>query len=349
MTYASAVLADAPAVFWEMQETSGTVVTDTSGNARHSVYQNAPTLGAASLVPNDAALKSVNFDGSVDSANWSDTTTTRASTWTVSGWVKPNSASYSEGQFWGSNYDSNNVNMSLRVNGSKFIAAFFGGGVGGAWHEAIASSNFASGTVYHVAITYDGTTLRLYVNSVLDASLTIAGASFTGSTIANFYVAQKWDAGARTAMNASHVAIWTSALSGGQIATHFAAGGGVLPTTAALSQTSTLSAAGVRGKAGTAALTQTSVLSAHVAATLSGAAALTQTSTLTAAAGVAAPLNVPLGPWVADLSRSAGFTLDTRITLSVLEADDPLEALVAPRQRVSEEYPDPVLVDGRPT
>lgn len=64
------ILADSPTGYWELQETSGTVVTDSSGNGYHGTYINSPSLDQAiSLVPADAGRKSVLLDGNNQRVN----------------------------------------------------------------------------------------------------------------------------------------------------------------------------------------------------------------------------------------------------------------------------------------
>lgn len=56
--YAAAVLADSPYVYYPLDETSGTTMTDLSGGARHGTYTNGPTLNQS---PGISTGKSVNF------------------------------------------------------------------------------------------------------------------------------------------------------------------------------------------------------------------------------------------------------------------------------------------------
>lgn len=66
MSYDSEVAADSPAVYWKLQETSGTSATDSSGNARTGTYNGTVTTNyaqnqAVSLLPAYSSLKSVKF------------------------------------------------------------------------------------------------------------------------------------------------------------------------------------------------------------------------------------------------------------------------------------------------
>ena len=66
MSYDSEVAADTPAIYWKLQETSGTAATDSSGNARTGTYNGTPATNYAlnqsvSLLGSDPTAKSVKF------------------------------------------------------------------------------------------------------------------------------------------------------------------------------------------------------------------------------------------------------------------------------------------------
>jgi hypothetical protein len=58
-----AVLDLSPAVFWKLDETSGTEAADATGNGRHGQYDNSPTLDEDSLIPTEPTSGSVGLDG----------------------------------------------------------------------------------------------------------------------------------------------------------------------------------------------------------------------------------------------------------------------------------------------
>ena len=53
MSYSAEVLADSPLGYWRLGETSGTTLSDSSGNTRHGAYYGAPYLGRDSLLTSD--------------------------------------------------------------------------------------------------------------------------------------------------------------------------------------------------------------------------------------------------------------------------------------------------------
>lgn len=64
MGFFADVIALAPAVFWEADETSGTAIADTSGNGRTGTLTGAVALlNQASIIPNEASAGSINLDG----------------------------------------------------------------------------------------------------------------------------------------------------------------------------------------------------------------------------------------------------------------------------------------------
>jgi hypothetical protein len=64
-TYSSAVLADAPSVYWRLGESSGTAAADASGNGRPGTYLGGALLGRPGALSGDAN-SAVSFDGSND-------------------------------------------------------------------------------------------------------------------------------------------------------------------------------------------------------------------------------------------------------------------------------------------
>src|SRR5207244_11831455 len=61
-TYDATVLADRPAAYWRMDETSGTTMTDASGNHNDGVYAGADSLGQPTAVGGVGKL-AVRVDG----------------------------------------------------------------------------------------------------------------------------------------------------------------------------------------------------------------------------------------------------------------------------------------------
>lgn len=361
MTYASEVAADTPWAYWKLGEASGSFI-DSSGNGFTGDVQTAG-VELRSQAPLGAGLgNSTDLNGTY-----------------IHAVGNPGGGSVSiEWVFRPSNLvggtprgviDFNNEARMIRISDASQPAGAFQIKLASGTTTLTTSGGLvANGNTYHCVVTYNTTTgaVLLYVNGTQVYSGTAATGGFvTGSGFLRF----PWNNsnGREIKGPFSDFAIYQSVLSPTRVTAHFNAAAIAVGGTASLSQTSLLVADGTRTKLGAAALTQTSVLSgtagtatttaltqtsvlsatASGAVTRTGAAALSQPSVLSSAALIV--VQVALGPWVADESRGAGFALDTSIALSVTEVEDPMAASAPPRQRVSETYPDPVLVNGRPT
>ena len=142
-----------------------------NGNVQHSIYQSK--FGGSSGY----------FDGSGDFLELA-TSLISSEAYTIEAWIYL--LSYSTDESWGrvlySQYTenddfSNRFSFNIRENNSHKIAVWHASGGG-----LIAStSDIALNTWTHVATTYDGSTRRLFVNGVLEASLSTSGASLSSA------------------------------------------------------------------------------------------------------------------------------------------------------------------------
>lgn len=57
MTYAESVIADGAVAYWRLDETSGTVAADSSGNGRDGTYVGSVTLGVTPLITSGTAIE----------------------------------------------------------------------------------------------------------------------------------------------------------------------------------------------------------------------------------------------------------------------------------------------------
>jgi hypothetical protein len=66
--------------------------------------------------------------------------------------------------------------MNIRTDTRKLrVGGFYGGCANPNWHYVDSSRTIPAQTWVHVASTYNGSTLRIYVNGVLDRSLSVSG------------------------------------------------------------------------------------------------------------------------------------------------------------------------------
>jgi concanavalin A-like lectin/glucanase superfamily protein/Big-like domain-containing protein len=174
-TYDQTVLADSPVAYWRLGEGSGTSAADASGNGNAGTYQNGPVLGQPGLI--SGGDMSVSFDGTndrvlaADSSGLSPNTAVSVEAWVRAATLAPSPGSYRTVLIKGSSY-------WLRVDNVSGVqrARFFISDAGTYYGVTATGVALTTGTTYHLVGTYDGTTLRIYINGVQQGSAAHAGA-----------------------------------------------------------------------------------------------------------------------------------------------------------------------------
>jgi hypothetical protein len=161
MTPASASAATNLGAFWHLDESSGTTAVDTSGNANHG------TIAGASRITGRFG-RSLRFDGVDDSVVIAPSASLEPAAVTVEGWVRGSTSPgafkhiISKGAYlcevasYGMSTGSNGGLAFYVSNGSDDQLAI----------SALAPPTIWNGAWHHVAGTYDGTTVRLFVDGV---------------------------------------------------------------------------------------------------------------------------------------------------------------------------------------
>jgi hypothetical protein len=227
--YEAIILATSGLVlYWKLDETGGTVVAD-SANSYDGVYVGAPTLG----VPPLADVTAVTLDGSVPQ-------TAELNTWpnqiaginangqmSVECWVK--SAVTPGGMFVVS--DTQSAGGRYFQFGSDFFGkprwTIFGDDASG--HTLTGVTSLTDGVKHHVVGTFDGVTMNVYVDGVLDATVNPAMGGFPlAGDNHGFWVGARWAQGigydiAYTG-TIDEVALYVLAMDAATVAAHFAAG-----------------------------------------------------------------------------------------------------------------------------
>jgi len=158
---ASASAATSLGALWHLDESSGTTAVDTSGNANHGTINGADrTSGRFG--------RALRFDGIDDSVFIAPSTTLESTAVTVESWVR---GSTSPGAFkhiisQGA-YRCEVASYGLSTGGNGGLAFYVSNGS----DDELAISPLAppviwNGAWHHVAGTYDGTTVRLFVDGV---------------------------------------------------------------------------------------------------------------------------------------------------------------------------------------
>jgi hypothetical protein len=212
--------------YWRLGETTGTTANDETTNNLDGVYENTPTLGATGLLTGDSN-RAVDFTrSSSERVTVADNTLLDPTQITLEAWVRPDS-SLSFGQvrtlFAKSNSSGSDFSYSLDYRRSGFTTNQLMFSITTTSNtDYTVTQTLNSGTRYHIVATYNGSTMRIYVNGVQVGS----GQSKTGNMrnaaqplrIGSFWTQDFWDGAIDEA------AVYSTALSATQIQTHYTNG-----------------------------------------------------------------------------------------------------------------------------
>lgn len=175
--YSVQVEKDAPIAYWRLGDSSGPTAYDTAPNRYNGTYYGTETFGQAGPVVGDANT-SVLFDGS--SGYMLAPATLSTSGWTaitIECWIYLSNVTYATYPRVVSNDyaqgTSRGVDFQVNTTGSGFV---FSIGNGTTYSEAVYNLSMTAATWYHYVGTWDGTTIRIYVNGVQQASALLSGA-----------------------------------------------------------------------------------------------------------------------------------------------------------------------------
>ncbi|MCX4471599.1 NEW3 domain-containing protein [Micromonospora sp. NBC_01655] len=219
--YAALVKRDAPVGYWRLDDAQGQPVVDASGNGNTGAYRGSVGRSQPGAIA-DSADTAVRLDDGYaeipDSASLSIT-----GAYTLEAWVK-DAAGGPQGiveKYDGGDCLPSRNGYALRlVNGNKLQALTV------ADHEQSGASSPRSVQQVrwqHVAATYDGTTLRTYIDGQLQTSTPVAKAPTDGK--GSLKLGARGDDGAdRFFGGLDEVAIYDKALTPGQIDSHYVKG-----------------------------------------------------------------------------------------------------------------------------
>lgn len=179
LNYQQTIISSSPILYWRMNTTSGTTVTDYSGSARNGTTANSPTLNSTGLVAGDSNT-AMTFNGTnqrvaLNSASWMD-----VSNITLEAIVKPTSISAI-----GSILDRDSSGTAPRIFQFRITAAgkfevIFWDTTGALW-TTTGTTTLVAGNTYHLAATHDGSITKLYVNGKLDQTQAHVGTMQVGT------------------------------------------------------------------------------------------------------------------------------------------------------------------------
>ncbi|MFC6955250.1 PKD domain-containing protein [Halorubellus litoreus] len=145
--------------YWPLDEDRGPTAADASGTGNDGSVQGDPAMGQSGI----HGSSSYGLDGSNDWVRVPDDSSlelSRTDEATVSAWVRKDSAQ--SGWIAIAQHSDQSYNLQF-TNGDVPAFTIYDGG----WQTAQADSSLQTGRWYHVVGTFDGSTVRLYVDGVL--------------------------------------------------------------------------------------------------------------------------------------------------------------------------------------
>ena len=215
--YASAVAADNPVGYWVLNDAVGSTAAGTGSAAVAGTATSVTFAGGSNLSP--MGLTAASFNGSASKIMIPASAAWQTSDFTAEAWIKPSSSGG-----WNTVFARGNSQnpWGLWVHGAGFLyTRIWAGGA----NYALQSSTpvIQANTWQHVALTYDGSTIALWVNGAMVASrpLTVVLDSYDSSlTIGVEDSTSSYFNGL-----ISNVALYPQALSASRLQTHVQAAG----------------------------------------------------------------------------------------------------------------------------
>jgi hypothetical protein len=234
LTYPAAVLADHPIAYYRLDEASGSVAHDSSGNDLDGLYGSGVThVSTGLLIEQDGAAAFAGGPWSASSivAIARNALLEPTAAVSVECWIEPSindNSSMTPLVAYGP--DSTPYESYIITRAGDFPAAYFS--TGGVGPDEAATMTAVSGTIYHLVATYDGTTAKLYVNGALAASNAQTGPLSNYDSMTGFAIGSSYEnvSGNNTTFFGviDEVAIYGTALNQTQVQKHYHVGSGSL-------------------------------------------------------------------------------------------------------------------------
>lgn len=210
--------------WWKCDETSGSTLADSSGNGRTLTLNGTYTVNTTAISSNsDAGNKCVDF-GTGYASLAGDTTLRAVTTWTIGAWINWDTLVANCMVMGMARPGTAKINFGLFHNADAMWGV---GRFGVAFYDNVAfrtchySTALSTGTTYFLAGSYDGTTMKFYVDGALVNTTTPGGTN--GASDNSFLVGRFWGAdSSRQDGRTDDVFITNTALSDADIAALYA-------------------------------------------------------------------------------------------------------------------------------
>ena len=215
-------MADAPASYWRLGETTGTVAADLSGGVP-GAYTDGVTLGQPGAIGGAADASAQFAGGYVDLGDHYDFA--GRAPFTLEVWVYPTVIDdtfpriISKESFDDSTVPATRQGYALGFH--QHNGLFCGRYADKVANEAVAAPGLVPNAWNHIVCAYDGTTIRLYLNGTRVAS-TVSAITLADTALA-LTLGQKTNGGNPTTGRIDEVAVYPTALTDARIAEHYAA------------------------------------------------------------------------------------------------------------------------------
>ena len=217
--YRALVISDGPIAYWRLDETAGTNAADETGT-HDATYTNSPDLAQSGVMDDGSGNLSVNFDGTkhVLGVDWAALEFSGTASFSLEAWFNTDTVAAESAVIIHKQVSGSGDGWELIRNG----AAVHVSRVGASSHNA-EGGTVVVGTDHYVVATYDGTTLRLYLDNVeVDTDATAVTMNTSTVLVSIGYDAAS--AGAVFDGRIDEVAVYDRELTVAEIGEHYAMG-----------------------------------------------------------------------------------------------------------------------------